>query len=73
MVSSDREVRERVRMLGAKVIRVKEFIEKFVPERKARPMTRSEKESAEEDPAKPKGGLPDFMVDEWLEEFGLGE
>lgn len=73
VVSSDREVQARVRPLGAKVVRVKDFIEKHVPERKPRPLTRAEKETAEEDPAKPKGGLPDFMVDEWLEEFGLRE
>ncbi len=73
VVSSDREVQARVRRLGAKVVRIKDFIEKHVPERKPRPPTRAEKEAAEEDPAKPKGGLPAFMVDEWLEEFGLGE
>ncbi len=73
VVSSDREVQSRVRRLGAKVVRIKDFIEKHVPERKPRPPTRVEKEVAEEDPAKPKGRLPDFMVDEWLEEFGLGE
>jgi predicted RNA-binding protein with PIN domain len=73
VVSSDREVQSRVRSLGAKVVRIKDFVAKVVPERKPRPPTAAEKEEAERDPAKPYGGLPDFMVDEWLEEFGLGE
>ncbi len=71
VVTSDRQVASRVLRLGAKVIRTKDFIEKFVPERKPRPPTRAEKEEAERDRAKPEGALPDFLVDEWLEEFGL--
>ena len=73
IVSSDREVQSRVRSLGAKVVRIKDFVTKTVPERKPRPPPPAEQEEAERDPAKPQGGLPDFMVDEWLEEFGLDE
>ncbi len=71
VVTSDRELQARVRRFGAKVMRVKEFIEEHVPERKRREVAPSDDDVKASE--KPQGKLPDFMVKEWLEEFGLDD
>lgn len=79
VITSDREVQERVRRLGAKVIGVWKFINEHVPERKPGPRGRGGNRTGDpgdEDARaleKPQGALPDFEVDRWMKEFGLDE
>lgn len=80
VVSSDRGVHERVRKFGARVMRVKAFMEKYIPPHEQEKMAHNNQrvdkgnspaEPRSEKPGGIEGGLPDFEVERWLEEFGL--
>jgi len=69
VVTSDRELQERVRRLGAKVIGVRRFIEDYAPPKKQRSPSLPEETLREAE--KPSTRLSAPEVDQWLAEFGL--
>jgi predicted RNA-binding protein with PIN domain len=71
VVTSDREVQNEVRRLGAAVMGARRFIESFVPERTVRKAGPGDEPLKGEE--KPDAALGAFEVDHWLAEFGLAD